>query len=58
MFIYEKGAKLNIVIDSTNQLPVDTPDLSIDRDIATKILVDGTNIVSSSSQVEDGEQAK
>ena len=49
MFIYEKDAKLNIVIDSTNQLPIDNPDISMSKEDAIKILVDGTNIAPSTS---------
>ena len=49
MFIYEKDAKLNIVIDSTNQLPTDNPDISVSKEDAIKILVDGVNIAPSTS---------
>lgn len=49
MFIYEKDAKLNIVIDSKNQLPTDNPDISMSKEDAIKILVDGTNIAPSTS---------
>ena len=46
MFIYEKDGKLNIEIDNKNQIPTtETPDIVIDKDTATSILVDGTDIV-------------
>lgn len=49
MFIYEKNNKLNVVVDSTNQMPVENPDIVIDKEEAVKILVDGTDIVGGSN---------
>lgn len=49
MFIYEKNNKLNIVVDATNQMPVENPDIVIDKEEAVKILVDGTDIAGGSN---------
>lgn len=59
MFIYEKNNKLNVVVDATNQMPVENPDIVIDKEEAVKILVDGTDIAGGSdSGTKDTEEPK
>ena len=49
--LYEdvKNNKLNVIVDSTNQMPVENPDIVIDKEEAVKILVDGTDIAGGSN---------